>query len=250
MDRFPGQKIDASLARLCRAGLLALVLCLPGLGMADTQLRPHTAEYKVRISVLGGQLKTELKQTDSGYVATHVVRATGMSRMLSSGLIRDRSEFAAADNGVRPTRFMSSDTLSRNKINAAINFDWDNGEASGTVNGEAITSAVDDFAHDRISIQYELMLDLLNGEPSAQYMLYDVDEIKRINVRNIGSKKVKVPAGEFTAIGIQHQAENSKRITTMWCVAELDYLPVIIEQHRKGKLRLRATLKNYEPTRS
>ena len=208
------------------------------------------AEYKVKISVLGGQLKTELKASETGYVATHVVRATGMSRMLSSGLISNRSEFETAEDGVKPTRFMSRDTLSREKGTATINFDWDKGEAHGTVNGEAITSVIEDLAHDRISIQYELMLDLLNGEPSAQYSLFDVDEIKTINVRNIGAKQVKVPAGKFTAIGIQHQAVNSKRITTMWCVKELDYLPVIIEQHRKGKLRLRAVLKKYEPLRT
>lgn len=245
-----GQIRVSTASKLFGTGLAALLLWLPGLALADAALRPHTAEYKVKISVLGGQLKTELRATENGYVATHIVRATGMSRMLSGGLISDRSEFATAKSGVRPTRFMSRDTLSRDKITAAISFDWDNGEARGTVNGEEITSAVEDLAHDRISIQYELMLDLLNGEPSAQYVLFEVDEIKTVNVRNIGTKRVKVPAGEFTAVGIQHQAVGSKRITTMWCVEELDYLPVIIEQHRKGKLKLRATLKNYEPIRS
>ncbi|MDH3752084.1 MAG: hypothetical protein OEU40_15990, partial [Gammaproteobacteria bacterium] len=56
-----------------------------------------------------------------------------------------------------------------------------------------------------------------------------------------------VPAGEYEAVGIQHQAEGSKRVTTLWCVEELDYLPVIIEQHRKGKLRVRAVLNKYTP---
>jgi len=229
------------------AGLIALIICLPSLAAADATLRPHTAVYKVKISVLGGQLKTELQETASGYVATHVVRATGMSRMLSSGVISDRSEFDTAEDGVRPTRFMSRDTLSRDKKTTAVNFDWDSGEAHGTVNGEEIMSVMEDLAHDRVSIQYELMLDLLNGAPSAQYVLYDVDKLKTVMVSNIGSKTVKVPAGKFTAVGIQHQAVNSKRITTMWCVKELDYLPVIIEQHRKGKLRLRAVLKKYNP---
>jgi hypothetical protein len=38
----------------------------------------------------------------------------------------------------------------------------------------------------------------------------------------------------------------SSRVTTLWCVPELEYLPVIIEQHRKGKLNLRAVLASYE----
>ena len=56
-----------------------------------------------------------------------------------------------------------------------------------------------------------------------------------------------VASGEFDVIGIQHQAEGSKRQTTLWCAKKLDYLPVVIEQHRKGKLRVRATLRRYTP---
>jgi len=77
--------------------------------------------------------------------------------------------------------------------------------------------------------------------------MFEVDKLKKISVRSIGTKEVKVPAGKYTAIGIEHQAENSSRTTTLWCVEELDYLPVIIEQHRKGKLKVRATLKKYAP---
>ena len=94
------------------------------------------------------------------------------------------------------------------------------------------------------------MYDLMTGGPSKTYILFDVDRLKTLNVSTIGEKEVKVPAGRFTALGIQHQAEGSSRITTLWCVEELDYLPVIIEQHRKGKLRLRATLKKYTPESS
>ena len=91
------------------------------------------------------------------------------------------------------------------------------------------------------------MLDLLNGSPDTDYVLFDIDELKQVTVRNIGTKRVKVPAGSYDAVGIQHQAANSKRVTTLWCVEELNFLPVIIEQHRKGKLRVRAVLTAYRP---
>jgi hypothetical protein len=77
--------------------------------------------------------------------------------------------------------------------------------------------------------------------------MYEVDKLRTVNIRNIGTRQVKVRAGKFEAVGIQHQAENSSRVTTLWCVAELDYLPVIIQQHRKGKLRVEATLETYSP---
>ncbi len=89
------------------------------------------------------------------------------------------------------------------------------------------------------------MHDLLNGGPNERYVLFDIDEFKTLVVRMVGERELETPAGKFTAVGIQHQAENSSRVTTLWCVEELGYLPVVIEQHRKGKLRMRAELNSY-----
>lgn len=215
---------------------------------ATEKLTPHTAEYKVKISVVSGKLSTEVKATDSGYIAKHEIVATGLSRILVNGSILEESEFSNGADGVYPVAYRSNDSLSRDKTRADIRFDWDANEARGTVNDEEFLSVLDGLSHDHVSIQYELMHDLMNGELSAQYRLFEVDKRKMLNVRSIGTRKVKVPAGTFTAVGIQHQAENSSRVTTLWCVEELDYLPVMIEQHSNDKLRVRATLRNYTPT--
>ena len=217
---------------------------------AETALTPHKAQYKVTISVFGGQLNTQLSTTADGYVATHSIKTTGMTRMLSRGEINETSSFDRVPSGIRPETFESNDTLTPGKIRTSIQFDWAAGTASGTVNDEVVTSSLDEIAYDRVSIQYELMSDLMNGMTSENYVLFDVDELKTIEVRNIGTRTVKVPAGEYEAIGLQHQAVGSKRITTMWCVQKLDYLPVIIEQHRKGDLKMRAVLSTYSPVES
>lgn len=214
---------------------------------AEVTLTPHTAEYRVKISVLGGRLRTHLETTPDGYIATHDIQATGMSRLLAGGRISETSEFSHTADGIRPVQFRSDDTLTREKTRAQIAFDWDTEQASGTVNDEDVLYALDTLAYDRVSIQYELMLDMLNGGPSEHYLLFDIDELKTVFVENIGTKTVKVPAGEFEAVGLRHQTEGSKRSTTMWCVPELDYLPVIIQQHRKGKLRMSAELSRYSP---
>lgn len=225
--------------------LLLLLAATPLL--AETTLTPHSATYSVRISVLGGELQTKLESTDTGFAATHVIQATGMSRMLARGSIAETSHFDTASDGVKPRVYSSKDTLTRDKTNASIEFDWDAGEARGTVNGEDVVSVINGLAHDRVSIQYEVMHDLLNGQPSDKYTMFEIDRLRPVNIEIVGEKTVKVPAGEFKVIGIRHQAEGSKRATTLWCSADLGYLPVIIEQHRKGKLRVRATLTEYLP---
>jgi hypothetical protein len=236
---------------LLARGLLALaatatLVSTPAL--SNTRLTPHQAQYGVKISVVSGELNTQLALTEDGnYVATHTIAPTGLSKLVARGSISETSEFADGDNGVVPVAYRSNDSLSRDKERADIRFDWDRNEASGTVNEQEMTTVLEGLSHDRVSIQYQLMHDLLNDSPSEQYRMFEVDKLKTLNIRSIGSQDVKVPAGTFEAIGIQHQAENSSRVTTLWCVAELDYLPVIIEQHRKGKLRVRATLRRYTP---
>jgi len=215
--------------------------------IAAEGLTPHSAEYKVKISVLSGELNTRLQATDTGYEATHRIVPKGLAKLLAGGSIEETSSFDPVDQGVLPTHYVSHDTLSRDKTSANLSFDWSTGAVSGTVNGEDVDEVLKDLAHDRVSIQYELMRDLMLDGASETYILYDIDRLKTLNVSLLEARDVKVPAGEFTVIGVQHQAEGSSRITTLWCAEELDYLPVIIEQHRKGKLRLRATLSSYVP---
>lgn len=227
--------------------LLALTTLLSGPLQAERILTPHKAEYKVRISIVSGRLSTELRATPDGYVASHVIRPTGLSRLLTRGTMAVTSEFASASDGVKPIAFRSVDTI-RKEPDIDIRFNWDTNEATGTVGDDEILLKLDGIAHDGVSIQYQLMHDLINGGLGKRYTLFDIDKMKIANVRNVGMKQVKVKAGIFEAVGIQHQAVGSSRVTTLWCVEELDYLPVVIEQHRKGKLKFRASLQKYTPT--
>lgn len=226
---------------------LLLVTCAWHPASAAVELTPHAAEYKVRISVVGGRLRTELSQTGGGYTARHAIEPTGLSRILARGSVVEVAEFSAGDSGVVPRTYQTDDTLDRDEIHARVSFDWEANEATGTLNDGPLETALEGLTHDRISIQYALMHDLLNGRLDSEYRMFEVDELKHINVRSVGRKEVEVPAGRFLAVGIQHQSVGSSRVTTMWCVEELGFLPVIIEQHRKGKLRVRATLRRYTP---
>jgi len=225
--------------------IFALLLCVAAAGAAD--LTPHRAEYKVKISVVSGQLNTELRAVDSGFVATHAVKPVGVSRILTNGRMKVSSVFSTGANGVRPVKFHEVDTI-KHEPEVQLSFDWTTNTASGTVGEDDVTIQLEGVSHDNVSIQYALMHDLLNGQPKDTYVLFDVDKMRVANVRNIGTKKVKTKAGSFEVVGIQHQKEGSSRVTTLWCAPELGFLPVIIEQHRKKKLNFRATLTKYVVT--
>jgi hypothetical protein len=232
--------------RPSRFFLLLFAIVLAGPSVAEPSLTPHTAQYKVKISVVSGQLNTELRKTASGYVANHIIKPTGLSRILTRGTMNVTSEFSIASDGVKPIRYQAIDTI-RDEPDVDLSFDWERNDVTGTVGEESVTLHLDGIAHDSVSIQYQLMLDLLSGNPGKKYTLFDVDKMRLANVSDAGSKEVKTKAGTFTAVGVRHQKEGSSRITTLWCAKELDYLPVVIEQHRKGKLNFRATLVSYSP---
>ena len=232
------------LSRIVLAVVLAAAFALPS--ARASELMPHRAEYKVKISVVSGQLNTELKATDTGYAATHVIKPTGLSRMITNGRMSVSSTFRAEAHGVKPVTYHAVDTIGDDP-ETHITFDWDTNEASGTVGDEDVLLHLDGIAHDSVSIQYALMYDLLNGGPDSTYVLFDVDKMRVAEVRNVGTKQVKTKAGQYDVVGIQHQKQGSSRVTTLWCARELGYLPVIIEQHRKGKLNFRATLTEYLP---
>ena len=227
---------------------LALVLLgtLPLSVSSATELTPHRAEYKVRIAVVTGQLSTELKATDQGYVATHVVKPTGLSRVVASGEMFVTSTFTPVADGVRPVSYRAIDTI-RDEPEANITFDWSANLATGTVGDVPVEFQLDGPSHDAVSIQYELMYDLINRQPSESYVLFDVEKMRVAHIREVGRTTIKTKAGQYEVVGIQHQKEGSSRVTTLWCAPELDYLPVMIEQHRKDKLKFRATLTSYTP---
>jgi hypothetical protein len=241
-------KITSYAARLTLHWLLLLVLSSIAFGAQAAQsLTPYTAEYKVKISVLSGKLSTEFRRTDSGYSAKSIIKPTGLLNVFLNGFIEESSWFSVSDTGVVPERYQSIDTITSDQKEMNFQFDWDRREVSGTIGDVRYDIPLEGPVQDRVAIQYELMYELLNGAPAEKYVMLNEEELRPIFVSNIGTKVVKVPFGKFEAVGIQHRNEDSSRVSTLWCVKELGYLPVIIEQHRNGKLRVRAVLTEYAP---
>lgn len=229
--------------------LLLLAVLLPASGSAADgilKLQPYKAEYKVKISVLSGKLATEFRRSGEGYVAQSIITPSGLANVFLNGFVEETSWFDVSANGVVPDRYKSVDTLTKDQKEMSFAFDWQANEVSGNIADVHHVIPLPGPVQDRVSIQYELMHELMNGAPADNYLMLNEEELRPIFVSNIGTKVVKVPFGKFTAVGIQHRNEDASRVSTLWCVEELGYLPVIIEQHRDGKLRVRAVLSEYE----
>ncbi len=174
------QPFILSIRRVCRC-LLAVSLYLATLSaFAGPLLTPHTAEYKIEISIVNGKLTTQFETTETGYMAESVIKATGLSRLIAGGSIREQSWFSESDGKIQPRQYRSTDGLSSDHDSIALDFNWDLREVTGLIDGEEFQATLEGDVHDRVSLQYGLMYDLLNGGEHAEYFLQDAEELKTL----------------------------------------------------------------------
>lgn len=252
--------------------LIAAMTALVAAPATGAGLTPHETEYKVRVSGVSGRLTTRLEPRGDGFEATHVLEPRGFASLFASGDVRERARFADLGDGLQPLAYESRNTL-REDSGAELAFDWAERRVTGVHyeegNTQAVDAPLDPSVFDRLTMQYRLMQELADGmtitapagdaavaaddgdgsDPSARtdYVLFDGEETRPIVMTPVGERDVRTGAGTFATIGVQHQKEGSSRRTVLWLAPELDYLPVVIEQYRKDKLQVRATLQTYQP---
>ena len=96
-----------------------VLLALP-VATLEAQLVPHAAEYKVRISAASGELRTELRQTDDGYAARHVLKPKGLAKLFARGSVTEVAEFAINGDDVVPLSYQTDDTLDDDELHASL----------------------------------------------------------------------------------------------------------------------------------
>jgi len=70
-------------------GASMLLLLLANVAVAETNLTPRQAIYKVKISVLGGELLSRLDLEDSEYIVNSTVKPKGVARLIARGSIQE-----------------------------------------------------------------------------------------------------------------------------------------------------------------
>jgi hypothetical protein len=85
-----------------------LMLVFPYPATAEPTLPSFTAEYRVKISVLSGRLRTPLTQSDEHYIAKSTVAARGLTHLFIHGQIQEEADFTISGDSIRPNHFGSA----------------------------------------------------------------------------------------------------------------------------------------------
>ncbi|TNF36758.1 MAG: DUF3108 domain-containing protein [Gammaproteobacteria bacterium] len=130
------------------------------------------------------------------------------------------------------------------KDNQQFSLHWnDDNSASctGTARQQAFTLSLQQPAWDRLSVQLALMMDLSRDtRPRASYSYHVIDnaEMTEYQFQLESEDTIELGQQQYHTLKYKRAHDSGKRLTYFWLVPELDYLPVRIEQHKKGELHL------------
>jgi hypothetical protein len=203
---------------------------------AGAELAGFHAEYKLKYSVLGGEMFLDLRQAIEKDTYTYEVRtkALGLTKIFLRGTAIEWSKFRVTATGLRPLHYLLDDGSGKEENKTDIRFDWDEGIAFSEHEGENFMIPIQDGTLDRLSADILVIMDLRAGRTPDTYAIANGDEVDIYGFEALGEEEIKVKAGTFRALKFKRQREGSSRSTLIWYAPDADYLPVRIELQKNG----------------
>ena len=237
-------------ARAVAATLLVALACSTG-AVAQTilarDIAPFEAVYSVGNNVItAGSARLLLAREGDDWIYGLSTRPTGVFKLTGKGRIRETSIIDLVRSGesveLQPKVYSyRQDDERRRSVDAA--FDWDARTMSWSHRGEQATETLGGPVLDRLSVTLAAMHALRNGFETLELEIFDKDRFKTMRFTNEGREMLDTAMGKVETIRVRSEsAEGSSRSTLTWFAPSLDYVPVRIEQRKRGELVARLTL--------
>ena len=231
--------------------LLSAALCLAAssvlAGGTDlpAPLRPFEATYRVVKGTFRlGTTTIRLEARGSSWRYRSVTEAEGVFSLFVDGDITETARFVTTDTGLRPLYFRHDEPDDEDDV--TVRFDWDAREAHVRLPDGKRTVPLKPRTHDPFTVILSVMHGLANGAESVGFPGIDDDgEETELKFEITARESVDVPFGKFEAVRVR-RIRDDKRSTITWLAPELDWLPVMIEQRRKGDLVARMELETLD----
>ena len=241
-------------ARAALAGLAALAagaVATPGTAqdVASEDMRPFSVTYAVGNNlVTAGDATLELARAGDGWRYSLSTEPSGIFRLTGKGRIEETALIDTAPAGdmlaLRPSTYTyRQDDEARRSVDAT--FDWEAGTLDWLRRGELDSVALDRPILDRLSVTLAVMSALRRGEKEVRVQVFDNGRIKDVVFEDQGAETLETSVGELeTRRVLRSNLDGSSRTTLTWFAPSLDYMPVKIEQLKRGDLVARLTLKS------
>jgi hypothetical protein len=233
--------------------VLLAMLCLAGPALAQSAgipLAPFVAEYDVRYgSMPVGSSRTEVGHgtvPEHWFIETRS-NASGFARLIASGTLVQRSDFALDGATIRPLRYRFDDGSGRSSKDVALDFDWIAGRVRGRAEGDPVDLAVDSGLQDAASIQALVQARLAAGSEPGEIAMIESDFVKHYQYTRLGEERLRTALGEIDTVLYRSARVGRDRETLLWFAPELGWVTVQAEQRRNGKRTFQTRIRSYTP---
>jgi Protein of unknown function (DUF3108) len=230
--------------------IVCLALCAPLAGSAqDTVVKPFKGRYEMQWhSITVGYSELELTMNPGTGIYDYVSRsdARGIFRIVYSDTISQKSVIVVKDGHAQPQSYHADDGSKSTAKTVSLNFDWNGMRAKGVSEDKPVDLALQPDTQDGMSIQIEIMLDLMANRTIQRYWVADKDAVKEFLYTNEGHAQLKTALGELDTIVLAGKRPGSNRITRLWFAPSLGYVPVQAERTRDGKQEFAMQVKSLQ----
>jgi len=247
-----------SKARCERAWLLPVSFCLLLLtattAVAESMpaipagaISPFEATFDVGNNVItAGSARLSLQRDGDEWVYSLSTKPKGVFKLTGKGKIKEISIMDVIAEGdtvrLQPKRYSyRQDKEKRRSVDAM--FDWQAKQLTYQHRGKESTLTLDGPVLDRLSVTLQAMGSLQQGYKQADVSVFDKSKLKTMEFINEGTETLKTRMGTVETIRVRSRNKDSgRRQTLTWFAPSFDYVPVKIEQLKRGELVARMTL--------
>ncbi len=229
---------------------LSAMPLLAGAAPEANVIQGFRAEFEASYIGFKADAVMELQQDAASgeYIYTVTTKARGLARMVRSGTGVETSRFRYDGETYRSISYTLDDGTEAVENDTQIRFDWDTGIAYSNYKGEAQDIQLEAGLLDRLTADVYIIQQLRKGNEPDGYDITDRNSVRHYDFTALGEETVTVPAGTYKAVKYLRQRPGSSRATRIWYAPELDYLPLRIEQLKRGDVKVVAVAVKLERT--
>jgi Protein of unknown function (DUF3108) len=200
------------------------------------------------------EMKLALRRKDNIITYESHSRAKGMLALFSDDRVDEISQLEW-NQELEHACLQNYQFTRKNKSrkNQQFSLSWDgknNITAKGTYADKAFNLNESNLIWDRLSVQLALAADLKSGNETQnkyRYNIIDKGKVTQYEFEYIKDEVMRISDRQYNVIQVKRAHASGKRATYLWLARELDFLPVKIDQYRKGELHISMSLNTFTP---
>ena len=198
------------------------------------------------------EIKLMLRHKDNNITYESHSKAKGILALLNDDRVDEISQLQWNEK-LNHVRLQNYQLIRKNKNNKNQQFSliWDdqnNITANGRYAGKTFKLSTSNLIWDRLSVQLALSADLKSSseiQNKYSYNIIDKGKLIQYQFEYLQNEIIRVGDKQYNAVKIKRPHASGKRTTLLWLARDLDFLPVKIEQYRKGELHLSMLLDRF-----